>query len=121
MKKIFFAIILISLILIPFLVNAAIVPCGNPDQNPCTLTDFFILLNNIYSFVVNIIAAPLATIALIIGGVMMLTSGGNPSQFGKGRQILIYAIIGLCLAFGSMLIIKTLLLAMGYNYMDTLQ
>jgi len=117
MKKIFFAIILISLIFLPLTSHAfQIVNCGNPGQKPCTLADFFVLLGNIYNFIVNMIAAPLATIALLIGGIMMLTSGGNPTQFGKGKQILIYAIIGLCLAFGSMLIIKTLLTAMGYKY-----
>lgn len=116
MKKIFFAIILISLIILPFAASAAIVPCGNPGQNPCTLADFFVLLGNIYNFIVKTIAAPLATIAIVIGGVMMLISAGNPGRFQQGKQILIYAIIGLVLAFGSWLIVKTLLTAMGYRY-----
>ena len=112
-KKIALFLIIFIFFLIPLSSMAfQIVPC----QNNCTIGDLFTMLNNIYTFVVTYIAAPLATIALIIGGIIMLTSAGNPSQFQKGKQILVFAIIGLILAFGSHLIIKTLLNALGYIY-----
>jgi len=114
-KKIFLAIILFSFLILPIATSASIVP-ANCQSGACGISDFFVMLENIYDFIVKMIAAPLATIALIIGGVMMMVSAGNPSQFQKGKQILIFAIIGLVLAFGSYLIIRTLLNAMNYQY-----
>ena len=112
-NKYLFFILAISIFLVPLSSMAfQIVPC----QNNCGIQDLFTMLNNIYTFIVTYIAAPLATIALVIGGIIMLTSAGNPSQFQKGKQILFLAIIGLVLAFGSYLIIETLLKAMGYKY-----
>lgn len=130
MKKIFFAIIIFSILVLPFAVNAAdglcndgqggIVPCGNTEGCPCKLGHFFVMLNSIYAFIVKTIAAPLATIAIVVGAVMMIFSAGNPSTFQRGRQIIIYAIVGLVLAFASMIIIKAILSAMGYKYINTL-
>jgi len=116
MKKILLIAILLSLILMPLLTNAAIVTCGNSGQNPCGIGDFFGMLGRIYDFVVKSIAAPLAIIALVIGGIMILISGGNPGLATKGKQAIMFAIIGLVLAFGSYIIIKTLLSALGYKY-----
>jgi len=112
-KKIILFLITISVFLIPLSSMAfQIVPC----QNGCTIDDFFTMLSNIYDFVVKYIATPLAVIALIIGGIMILVSGGNPAMAQKGKDVIKLAVIGLFLAFGSYLIIKTLLVAMGYQY-----
>jgi hypothetical protein len=116
MKKTLLIVILFFLISIPLITSAAIVPCGNPGEEPCTLNDFFLMLGNIYDFLVKYIAAPLAILAISIGGVLMMISGGNPSLFNRGKQILILSIIGLVLAFGSWLIIETLLRALQYKY-----
>jgi len=111
-KKIFLALILFSFLVLPIAINASIVPC----QNNCTINDFFTMLGNIYNFVVKDIATPLAIVAIIIGGVIMMTSAGNPGQFATGKKILFFAIVGLILAFGSYLIIYTILKALGYQY-----
>jgi type IV secretory pathway VirB2 component (pilin) len=105
------------LIFIPFIISAqGLVPCGNPGQEPCGIDDFFTMLGRIYNFIVLYLATPLAVIAITIGGVMMIISGGNPSLMQKGKDILKLAILGLVLAFGSYLIIKTLLSSMGFIY-----
>ena len=39
-----------------------------------------------------------AVIMVIIGGFFMVTSAGNPEQFGKGRTLVIYALIGVIIA-----------------------
>lgn len=36
---------------------------------------------------------------LIIGGYHVLTSGGNPQKLQKGKEYIVYSIIGLLLAF----------------------
>jgi hypothetical protein len=126
MPKIFLPIvllILLSIIFVPFLGKAAgnptqgqpFVPCGNTGQAACTICDFFKMLITIYNFIVWDIATPLATIALIIGGIFMMISAGNPGLFGTGRTILLAAIIGLALVFGSYIIIDFILHTIGYS------
>ena len=73
------------------------------------------MLNNIYNFIVKIIAAPLAVIALTIGGILMLISAGNPNLMGLGKKIFYAAIIGLALVFCSWVIINTILTILGYT------
>ena len=94
MKKLFLLINLFILLLVlaPVLVNAQIilVPCGNAPgpttlpgtTNPCTINDFFALLNNIFNFVVYWVATPLAILMLTIGGIMIMISAGNPNLAG---------------------------------------
>lgn len=90
-----------------------LVPCGVSCQ--CTISNFFVMLARIYNFLVFWVATPLAVLAIMIGAVIFMTSAGNPSQAAKGKQILIWAIIGLALVFCSWLIIKTILDALGYT------
>jgi len=114
MNKFYLSIVifcLLSIIFIPALAKASLVPC---DTN-CSINDFFTMLVNIYNFIVWQIATPLATIALIIGGAFMMISAGNPNQFNLGKTIVYSAIIGLVLVFGSWLIINTILTTLGYN------
>ncbi|HUZ92913.1 MAG TPA: hypothetical protein VNG29_02845 [Candidatus Paceibacterota bacterium] len=55
---------------------------------------------NIPSFVAQllsallVIAAPIATIMALYGGFQMMTAGGNPEKFSKGRKTLLYTAIG---------------------------
>ena len=115
MKKIFLLISLLflTLFLAPILVNAqGLVPCNGPD---CTINSFFALLNNIFEFIVYFIATPLAILMIIIGGLMILISAGNPNLAGLGKKILWASIIGLALVFCSWLIINFILGAIGYK------
>lgn len=119
-KNLLFALLFFTFI--PLIVSAqGLVPCGNPGQPACTIGDFFIMLSNIYDFLVKYLATPLAVIAITIGGIMMIISAGNPGLMEMGKNAIKFSIIGLVLAFGSLLIIKTLLSAMGFIYIDTLQ
>ena len=88
---------------------------------PCGISDFFTMLGNIYSFIVYMIATPLAIIALTIGGIFILISAGNANLMSKGKQILWAAIIGLFLVWGSWAIINTILCTiLGYCAWHTL-
>src|SRR3989344_2434723 len=133
MKKLFLLINLFILLLVlaPVLVNAQIilVPCGNAPgpttlpgtTNPCTINDFFALLNNIFNFIVYWIATPLAILMLTIGGIMILISAGNPNLAGTGKKILWVSIIGLALVFCSWLIVNFILCTtLGYCAWNTL-
>lgn len=122
-KKILLVIFLV-LALIPLATASAqgLVPCGNDvnknniidPEEQCTIGYFFSMLGLIYNFLVLNIATPLATLGLIIGGVLFIFSGGNPGLAQWGKDAIRLSIIGLVLALGSWLIIKTILTALGY-------
>jgi len=128
MKKILLIAVFLSLILMPTLTSAlcdtsegGIVPCGQSDSNgkiacPCTLGHVFLIFSKIYDFLIKYIATPLAVLGLVIGGALLLLSAGNPSLNQMGKDAIKFSIYGLLLAFGSYLIIKTILTAMGYVY-----
>jgi len=118
MKKIFLPIILFSLLAVivaPLIASAAIVTCGNTAETPCTLQDFLGMFDKIYNFIVIDLATPLAVIAVIVGGVFIMASAGNPNAMATGKKILWSGIIGIALAWGSYAIIKLVLSAIGYK------
>jgi len=57
----------------------------------------------------------IATIMLIIGGLVFLFSGGSPEVANLGKSILRTTIIGLVLAYGAWIIINTILTLIGYQ------
>jgi hypothetical protein len=116
-KSLLFAIFLV-LSLIPNLTTAQapFVQCGNPGQSPCTIQDVFNTIGRIYSFLVLYIATPLSILGLMIGSIMLMASAGNPSMAQNGKRTLMFSIIGLILTLGSYLIIKTILIGLGYRY-----
>ena len=57
------------------------------------------------------IAIPVLTVMILIGGFQILTAGGNPEKFKKGRQTIFYAVIGflaILVADGVYFIIKSI-------------
>ncbi|OGZ78190.1 MAG: hypothetical protein A2358_02475 [Candidatus Staskawiczbacteria bacterium RIFOXYB1_FULL_37_44] len=117
MKNKFLPVILFLLFLFPvFAFAQGLVPCGNaPDgSDACTINDFFIMLVRVYDFIVKMIATPLAVIALIVGAILMMASAGDPGIFGKGKEIIKWAVIGLFLVWGSFLIIDFILKTIGF-------
>ncbi len=82
---------------------------------PCKLGHFFLMIARIYYFAVWILAVPFAALMVVVGGILILISGGNPGLFEKGRNILKYTFIALLLIFGSWLIINTVLRAIRYD------
>ena len=119
-SKIFFAVIAFCLLLAvcaPFIVKAAgLVTCsGVPgvDGGKCTWDKVKSMLEGILKFIVQTIATPLATLALIIGAIMFMASAGNPGLAGTGKKIMIAALVGLALAWCAVLIVNFVLNAIG--------
>jgi len=111
--------------LTPVLAQAQIVTChptcttdakGNVTcTGQCTLCNFFQMLVNIYSFIVVQLATPLAIVAFVVGAIFTMISGGDPSLFNRGKEIIKWAAIGLILAFASFIIIRFILETIGYT------
>lgn len=66
--------------------------------NPIGISTFEQLVNIIGTWIFNL-AIPIAVIIIIYAGILMLTSGGDPGRFKKGRQALTYAVLGLAIVF----------------------
>lgn len=100
------SILLIGLSLLPlFGAEARLVPCSGTD---CTTCDLFLLAQNVFKFVLEIIFA-IVVVILVIGGFYLLTSAGNPKNVEKGKIIIRDALIGLAITLCSWLIINTVL------------
>lgn len=81
--------------------------CVNNGQ--CGFCDIAKLISNIFNFLRNNIAMPIAILMIIYGGVMMIFSGGNSKNIQKGQKILTAAVIGFAIVLGVSLIINTVL------------
>lgn len=92
--------------MIPASQAAGLVPCEGPDCKVCHL---FQLIVNITRFLSETVALPLAGLMFLIGGIMMVSSGGVESRYKKGKEILINTLIGLILVFAAFLIVNTLI------------
>ena len=125
MKKVFLALIVVlSIFIMPHLAIAAdgLVPCGkgldpnNPDPSKmCQLVHLGAIALGFYRFIVYTIALPLAGLFIVLGGILLLVSAGNPALSSIAKNMLKYSIIGILLVFGSYLIIDVVLKTIGYT------
>ncbi len=54
------------------------------------------ILSNVLSWLVKL-GSPIAALMIIIGGIQILTSGGAPDKFERGRKTILYTAIGYCI------------------------
>lgn len=85
---------------------AGLVPCVNA---PCTPCDVWPLAKNIVWFALFQLAIPVLTVALLVGGVMILVSAGNQSTLTKGKALIWNGVIGILIAFTAYLVISTII------------
>ena len=101
MKKKIILISFLTLILISlFFVNVAqatTVPLPNPLEGH---DDIPVLVGSIINYVLGILGV-LALVMFIYGGLIWMTSEGAPDKIKKGKDTLIWAILGLALIFFS--------------------
>lgn len=103
-----------TLLFLPILVSAALVPCGGPGD-PCEFSDIIVLINNIISFLLFNLAIPVSAIMFAAGGFMLVTAGGNEGKIAKAKEIFSSVLIGLLIAFMAWIIVQTLLCAVGLD------
>lgn len=83
-------------------------------QNPLGTTSVPALIGNIIKTVLAIVGA-LALAMFIYGGFTWLTSGGSADKIKKGKDILMWAVIGLVVIFASYSLVDFLLTAFGVS------
>ena len=62
-------------------------------ENPITAESFEEIIDNVIDFVFKI-AIVLAPLMVAIGGFLLLTAGGNISQVGRAKSLLLWTAIG---------------------------
>lgn len=96
--------------LLPLAANAGIVSCGTSEHpTPCNFCDLFVLVKSVIYFLMLKIAFPLAVVALLYGGFMWITAGGDEGKITSGMNAIKFAVYGMILAFGAWLIVDTIL------------
>ena len=106
MKKIYLITTLISSALLPKaalaidVINSNAVPAavsGGPSVNQ--------LISNIISILIYVVGIA-SVIVIIIGGIMYVVSAGNPDSVKKAKDAILYAVIGLVVAFSAFAIVN---------------
>ena len=87
-------------------------PPSNP--NSCNIPKFFQLMNNVMEWLV-IIVTPIAGVLIIWGGILIMTAGGAPGNIERGKSVIRGSVVGLVIAFGAWIIMRTILEALGVN------
>ena len=109
--KIFPALFIFATIVTPLFSFAAILPlvqCGT-GNTMCTTCDFFQLIHRVIQFGFLFLLLPATAIAFLIGGVLMLTAGGNETNITRAKSILWNTLIGILIAFASWAIVNTII------------
>lgn len=79
------------------------------QQNPVSGDNgLFASVFDILSFVAGVIAV----VIIVIGGIQMMTSDGDPQKFGAARNLLIYAIVGIVIVLSAQVIVRVVVYAL---------
>jgi hypothetical protein len=117
MKKIFLISFLGFLFFFFSQVQAAgLVPCGGPGEPACQLCHIFVMLDRIIDFLLlppDGIVPIIATLMLVIGGVMFFWGGASPETLRKAKSLLTSVVIGLVIIYASWLIINLFFQVIG--------
>ena len=80
-------------------------------QNPLTAESFEQIVDNIIDFIFKI-AIVLAPLMVVVGGALVMTSGGSAEKITQGKNIILWTAVGffiLLLAKGIMAMIESIL------------
>lgn len=97
-----------------------IVPCGG-EGNPCQFCHLFVLFNNIIKFLLTCFAPIVAVLMIVIAGLFLLFSRGNPEMFKRGKEIITAVVIGLVIIFIAWLLVNLFFTVIGVSSWTGLQ
>lgn len=113
--------IIISIVCIFFASANSILAQNTGGNNPCTSTSATCLANPLsvsspqalIGKVINAVLGVVGSLALLMfvyGGLIWMTSSGNPEKIKQGRGIIVWAAIGLAIIFSSYALTRILIL-----------
>lgn len=83
--------------------------------DPCDFEDVLETANMMIDFLIFTLAMPLAAIIFAWAGFLFITGGADPGKRTKAKGMMLNVVIGLVIALAAWLIVKTILLALGYD------
>lgn len=83
------------------------------EKGNCTFCDMIKVGTNIFNFLRNKIAFPVAVLFIIYGGILMVSSRGSKSQIENGKKILFAALIGFAIVLSVSLILNSVLILLS--------
>lgn len=78
---------------------------GTSIPNPLGTTNINIVISRIISYVLGLIGT-VSLLLFIYGGLIWMTSAGSSDKVKKGRDILVWAVIGMAVVFSSYILVK---------------
>lgn len=118
MKKfpILFLIVFLGVTFLPLVSFAeGLVPCGGETEPACQFCHLFVMFQTIIDFVLVYLVFPVATLLIIIGGIMFFLYAENPQKVEQAKSLLTATIIGLVVIFSSWLVIGLFFTAIGLS------
>jgi len=101
--------IFILIFIFPLILSAkGLVPCGGPDEDPCTVCHLLVLIQNIIDFIMKA-AFYICIVLIIYGGFRWFLSFGKEENIAAGQKIIFNAIAGLVIVLAAWLIVHTIL------------
>lgn len=83
--------------------------------NPCDFNYLIELVNNVITFLLFTIATPLVALIVAYAGFIMIFNNGNSEKATKAKHIMTNVVIGYVVALAAWLIIKTIMVSLGYT------
>jgi len=114
---------IVLLILLGCFVSANLIMAADHLINPkddciktgnCSITDINYTIIRVSEIILGVVGS-LALLAFVVGGFMLLVSGGNKNWIDRGKATLIGAVIGLAIVFLSYTIISFVFTSMGID------
>lgn len=96
---------LLVALLLPLMSFAQTNPCKQPP--PGATASIAKCVTQVYRWSLGA-AAILALLMMVLGGYRVMAAGGNAQQAGKGKEMIMSAIVGLGLLFGAYIILNTI-------------
>ncbi len=84
-------------------------------KNPCGFDDLMQQIQKLINFLLFTIAMPVTAIMFAYAGFLYIASGGNGGNIEKAKGIFKKVLIGFVLALAAWLIVKTIMVSLGYN------
>ena len=85
---------------------------AEPLFNPLNVATFPELVRSVITGILGVVGA-VSLVMMVIGGITWMTSAGNPDRVRRGRDTLLWAILGLVVIFLSYAIISFVFSGLG--------
>lgn len=101
--------VIFAFVLLPELTSAAgFVNCNGSTNDPCTACNLVSMGNDILKWLIGVMMVIFAVL-LVVAGVGLVTSGGNPAAKTAAKEKLTNAVIGLVIVLAAWLIVDTII------------